>query len=122
VLPATLASPQFVTNDYGSTTAATNGGFARGAGGALSQGDSGNLLQLQDATMRAQFNQIGASNYHLLLHPNVLPAVTINIPSNQGTLLQSGRGSSSPRSTSTGGSQRSRAWRQRPIRPTCRST
>src|SRR5450759_3891213 len=92
VLGATLASPQFATNDYGSTTAATNVGFARGAGGVLSQGDSGNPLQLQDATMRAQFNQTGNSNYHLRLHPNVLPAVTINVPSNQGILLQSGRG------------------------------
>ena len=92
VVPATLASPQFATNDYGSTSAATDAGFARGAGGPLSQGDAGNQLQLQDATMRAQFNQTGNSNYHLVLHPNVLPAVTINVPSNQGTLLQSGRG------------------------------
>jgi hypothetical protein len=58
----------------------------------LSQGDAGNLLQLQDATMRAQFNQTGASPYHLILHPNVLPAVTINVPSNEGTVLQSQRG------------------------------
>jgi hypothetical protein len=92
VLGATLASPQFASNDYGSTTAATNGGFARGAGGVLSQGDAGNMLQLQDATMRAQFNKTGSSLYHLILHPNVLPAVVINVPQNQGTLLQSGRG------------------------------
>lgn len=63
-----------------------------GPGGVLSQGDAGNQLLLQDATMRAQFNQTGASNYHLILHPNVLPAVTINVPNNQGTLLESGRG------------------------------
>jgi hypothetical protein len=99
VLAATLASPQFATNDYGSTTAATAAGafpnlpaFIRGPGGALSQGDAGNQLQLEDATMRAQFNKTGSSNYHVRLHPNVLPAVTINVPSNQGTLLQSGRG------------------------------
>ena len=94
VLAATLASPQFALNDYGSTPFATAGAnnLPRGAGGALSQNDAGNLLQLQDATMRAQFNKTGGSNYHLILHPNVLPAVTINIPSNQGTLLQSGRG------------------------------
>ena len=92
VLPATLASPQFATNDYGSTTAATNSTMSMGAGGALSQGDTGNLLQLQDATMRAQFNKTGSSNYHLNLNPNVLPAVTINVPSNQGVLLESGRG------------------------------
>ena len=40
--------------------------------------------------MRSQFNEGG--DYHLILHPNILPAVTINVPSNQGTLLQSGRG------------------------------
>lgn len=36
--------------------------------------------------MRAQFNQTGGSNYHLILHPNVLPAVTINVPYGQGEL------------------------------------
>src|SRR5437016_12170535 len=87
VLGATLASPQFALNDYGSTTAATAAGAfpntpaeIRGAGGALSQDDAGNLLQLEDATMRAQFNQAGASSYHVRLHPNVMPAVTINVP------------------------------------------
>ena len=99
VLAATLASPQFGLNDYGSTPAATTAGafpnapaLIRGPGGTLSQGDLGVPLQLQDATMRAQFNRTGSSTYHLRLHPNVLPAVVINVPSNQGTLLQSGRG------------------------------
>jgi hypothetical protein len=96
VVAATLASPQFATNDYGSTPFATGNGCGlsscRGAGGALSQGDAGNQLQLEDATMRAQFNKTGASNYHTRLAPHVLPAVTINVPQNQGTLLQSGRG------------------------------
>lgn len=99
VLGATLASPQFATNDYGSTPAATAAGafpntpaLIKGPGGALSQDDAGNQLQLEDATMRAQFNQTGSSAYHVRLHPNVLPAVTINIPNNQGVLLQSGRG------------------------------
>jgi hypothetical protein len=94
VLAATLASPQFAENDYGSTPFATSGAanVPRGPGGVLSQGDAGNSLQLEDATMRAQFNQTGSSNYHVILHPNVMPAVTINVPSNQGTLLQSGRG------------------------------
>ena len=94
VLAATLASPQFALNDYGSTPWATAGApnVPRGPGGVLSQGDAGNSLQLEDATMRAQFNKTGLSNYHLILHPNVLPAVTIDVPSNQGTLLQSGRG------------------------------
>ena len=99
VLAATLASPQFALNDYGTTPAATAAGAfpalpqeIRGAGGALSQDDAGNLLQLQDATMRAQFNRTGGSSYHVRLHPNVLPTVTINVPNNQGVLLQSGRG------------------------------
>ncbi len=93
VVAATLASPQFALNDYGSTPAASVAPInARGAGGALSQGDAGNRLQLQDATMRAQFNKLGNSNYHVILRPHVLPAVTFNVPSNQGTLLQSGRG------------------------------
>ena len=99
VLPATLASPQFALNSYGKTPAATaagafpnSPGLIAGPGGVLSQGDAKNNLQLEDATMRAQFNQTGSSGYHLILHPNVLPAVTINVPSNQGVLLQSGRG------------------------------
>jgi len=94
VLAATLASPQFEANDFGSTPNATAGAanIPRGPGGALSQGDAGNLLQLEDATMRAQFNKTGASGYHVILHPNVLAPVTIDVPSNQGTLLQSGRG------------------------------
>jgi hypothetical protein len=99
VLAATLASPQFALDDYGSTPAATAAGafpntpaLIRGPGGVLSQGDAGTSLQLQDATMRAQFNEVGSSSYHLRLQPNVLPPVTINVPNNQGVLLQSGRG------------------------------
>ena len=99
VLAATLASPQFATNDYGSTPAATAAGafpnapaLIRGPGGTLSQGDAGVPLQLEDATMRAQFNKTGSSTYHVRLHANVLPAVTIDVPQNQGVLLQSGRG------------------------------
>ena len=92
VVAPTLASPQFATNDYGSTPAATNSAFARGPGGVLSQGDAGSLLQLQDATMRAQFNKTGSSSYHLRLHSTVRPPITIVVPGNQGPLLQSGRG------------------------------
>jgi hypothetical protein len=93
VLAATLNSPLFTGVDHGLTPAATNSGFARGAGGELSVGDAGQALQLQDVTMRAQFNLSSpGSPYHLRLHPNILPAVTINVPVNQGTLLQSGRG------------------------------
>lgn len=97
VVQPTLASPMFSHNDYGQTIFATLASTStqilpQGPGGVLSQGDSGLQLQLEDATMRAQFNQTGASNYHLILHPNLLPAVTINVPPNQGTLLVSGRG------------------------------
>src|SRR5262245_56140244 len=93
VLGATLASPEFALNDYGSTPFASAApALTQGPGGALSQGDAGQSLQLQDATMRAQFNKTGGSPYHVVLHPNVLPAVTIDVPSNQGTLLVSGRG------------------------------
>ena len=97
ILAATLASPQFALNDYGTTPFATASSTSttsvpRGAGGTLSQQDAGYHLQLQDATMRAQFNKTGSSTYHLILHANVLPAVTINVPANQGVLLQSGRG------------------------------
>ena len=94
VLGPTLASPVFSGNDYRSTPAATSGAsnLTRGPGGVLSQGDAGNSLQLEDATMRAQFDRTGASPYHLILHPNVLPAVTIDVPQNQGVLLESGRG------------------------------
>jgi len=92
VVQPTLASPLFSNNDYGQTLFATQESSASGPGGVLSQGDSGQQLQLEDATMRAQFNNTGASNYHLILHPNVLPAVTIDVPQNQGTLLVSGRG------------------------------
>jgi len=100
VVGPTLASPVFATNDYGSTPAATAAGsfpnapaFIRGAGGKLSQLDKGVQLQLEDATMRAQFNRVGkSSSYHVILHPNVLPAVTIDVPNNQGILIKSGRG------------------------------
>ena len=99
ILGATLASPQFALSDYGSTPAATAPGAfpnepsrIRGKGGTLSQGDAKNQLQLEDATMRAQFNQTGSSGYHLRLHANVLPARTINVPNNQGFLRQSERG------------------------------
>jgi hypothetical protein len=98
VVAPTLASPQFALNDYGSTPFATAAGafpntpaLIKGPGGALSQGDSGQLLQLQDATMRAQFNRTGANGYHLILNPIVHAAETIVVPGNRGALLQSGR-------------------------------
>ena len=96
---ATLASPVFALNDYGSTPFATAAGnfpnppfFIRGPGGVLSQNDAGNQLQLEDATMRAQFNKTGSSSYHLRLSPVVHDAITIVVPGNRGTVLQTGRG------------------------------
>ena len=94
VLGATLASPQFATNNYGSTPFATGGAAnePRSTGGVLSQGDAGISLQLEDATMRAQFNKTGSSPYHVRLSYHLLPPVTINVPQGNATLLQSGRG------------------------------
>ena len=100
VVGPTLASPVFALNDYGSTPFATAAGawpdfprLVQGPGGILSQGDSGVPLQLEDATMRAQFDKVGAgSPYHLILHPNVLPAVTLDVPQNQGVMRVSPQG------------------------------
>jgi hypothetical protein len=92
VLGATLSSPQFQASDYGKTTAATDSNGSRGKGGTLSQGDAGVQLQLQDATMRAQFNKVGPSNYHVVLSPSVQPAVVIDVPQNQGIVRKSVRG------------------------------
>jgi len=98
-LAGALASPQFALNDYGSTPFATAAGsfpnapaLIRGPGGPLSQLDAVNQLQLQDATMRAQFNKTGTSTYHVRLSPNVHDPITITVPPAKGTLLQSGRG------------------------------
>jgi hypothetical protein len=99
VVAATLASPLFALNDYGSTPFATAPGafpnlpfLIRGPGGVLSQNDAGNQLPLQDATMRAQFNKTGSSSYHLRLNPVVHDAITLVVPNGQGTVIQSGRG------------------------------
>jgi hypothetical protein len=99
VVDATLASPVFALNDYGSTPFATAAGnfpdfpaLIRGLGGVLSQNDAGNQLQLEDATMRAQFNKTGSSSYHLRLNPVVHDAITIVVPSGLGTVLQTARG------------------------------
>src|SRR5215469_1924367 len=96
VVDATLASPVFATSDYFSTPASTQRsdialktGIGFTSGGALT-GASG-PTQLEDATMRSQFNK-GGTGYHLLLSPVVHPAVTIDVPSAQATLLQTGRG------------------------------
>ena len=49
--------------------------------------------QLEDATMRSQFNQVGRSRYHLLLGtPSVLPTQTLAVPANQGVVASFGPG------------------------------
>ena len=80
---AVEASPLFQSNDY-STVPASSGGP-----GVLSPGNVG---QLEDATMRSQFNKIG-SGYHLYLgQPTVHPTVTITVPKDKGSAFMSGRG------------------------------
>src|SRR5690348_4461488 len=56
---AVLASPLFANNSYASTPSATTAMGGKGAGGALSAGNDG--VQLLDATMRSQFNKVGAT-------------------------------------------------------------
>jgi hypothetical protein len=89
VLSATLDSPQFTPGDYASADFVTSssGGFT--SGGTLSPGNNG--VQLEDATMRSQFNAQG-TGYHLILKPVVHPAVTLVVPGNQGTTIQTARG------------------------------
>jgi hypothetical protein len=81
VLNATLNSPQFKRGDYTTTSAATNATGGKGPGGALSAGNTN--VQLEDATMRSQFNKVGASPYHVILSPVVHPAITIDVPFRQ---------------------------------------
>jgi hypothetical protein len=94
VLQPTLASPLFASSDYtstpfvtNSTDGQTNNGFT--TGGALSSGNVG--VQLEDATMRSQFNKQN-TGYHVRLNPVVHDPVTIVVPSGTGTLLQTPRG------------------------------
>ena len=92
VLQATLDSPQFTSNDYTTTDFVTNpvangGGYT--VGGMLSPDNVG--VQLEDATMRSQFN-MQDTNYHLKLNPVVHPAITIVVPPNHGTTLETPRG------------------------------
>ncbi len=94
VVQPTLDSPVFTGNDYSSTPFVTNSldGKTNNSfttGGPLSSGNTNN--QLEDATMRSQFNKQGTS-YHVLLHPVVHDPITIVVPGNQGTLIQTPRG------------------------------
>jgi hypothetical protein len=90
VVAATLQSPQFTNENYATTPHATSAAGGFNSGGALSAGNDG--VQLEDATMRSQFNRVGASAYHVILHPTVRPAMTIDVSANHGVLRQSARG------------------------------
>jgi len=91
ILQPTLNSPVFTNNDYASTQFVSDPAVANGhaTGGSLSPGNPSN--QLEDATMRSQFNEQG-TGYHLLLNPVLHPSITINVPGSQGTLIQTARG------------------------------
>ena len=91
---AVEASPIFQNNNYSKVAGYTvdNGdGYDRASGksGSLSQGNSG---QLEDATMRSQFNKVG-SGYHVLLgEPTIHPTVTLDVPQDKGSAYVSRRG------------------------------
>ena len=89
VVQPTLDSPVFASHDYASTNFVTSaaGGFT--GGGPLLSGNTSN--QLEDATMRAQFGKSG-TNYHVILSPVTHPAITIVVPGNEGTTIETGRG------------------------------
>ncbi len=91
---AVEASPLFQTNDYSTVPGYTvdNGdGYDRNSGtpGVLSPGNVG---QLEDATMRSQFNKVGSSYHVLLAQPTVHPTVTMKVPAGKGSAYVSGRG------------------------------
>jgi hypothetical protein len=80
---AVQASPLFQSNDYSYVSNSSGGP------GVLSPGNVG---QLQDITMRSQFNKIG-SGYHVLLgRPAVHAAETIQVPQGKGSAFRSSRG------------------------------
>jgi hypothetical protein len=88
-----LASPLFQTNTDFSGTRAITDWMGRVRTRPLSMPpfplSSGNTGQLIDATMRAQFDQVG-SDYHLLLDaPTVYDPVTIDVSADHGITLVS---------------------------------
>lgn len=85
--PTPTSPPVTMPYSYVSTAAASTGMGGPGAGGMLSAGNSG--VQLLDATMRAQFNKVTSSSYHLVLDPAVHDPVAIDIPDDKGTTVTS---------------------------------
>jgi len=82
-----LASPLFKEGNYSTTAATSTSTGAKGAGGSLSAGN--NDVQLLDAEMRSEFNEVGTA-YHLVLkRPEVHAPITIAVPAAVGTTLTS---------------------------------
>jgi hypothetical protein len=89
IVDQVLGSPVFAINDYSSTVAASTAMMGRGPGGPLSAENDG--VQLLDATMRSQFNQVG-TGYHLLLSPQVHKPVAITVPPSSHPTTLTSRG------------------------------
>ena len=89
VVQPTLESPLFASHDYASTNFVTSAAGWFTSGGPLLSGNASN--QLEDATMRAQFGKSG-TNYHVILNPVAHPAITIVVPGNEGTTIETARG------------------------------
>jgi hypothetical protein len=84
-IAAVTASPMFKDNDYSSVPGSSGGP------GVLSPGNVG---QLQDVTMRSQFNKV-RTGYHVLLgEPAVHATQTIQVPASKGSafVTQTGTG------------------------------
>jgi hypothetical protein len=82
---AVQASPIFQDNDYS---------YVNGSSGGPGVLSPGNVGQLEDVTMRSQFNKV-QSSYHVLLgQPVVHPTVTIQVPASKGSafVTQTGTG------------------------------
>lgn len=80
-----VGSPIFQTADYSRTKKSSGGS------GTLSPGNTS--VQYEDAIMRSQFNRTGTDTYHVKLgQPTVEPAISISVPSNQGSAYKNSRG------------------------------
>ncbi len=79
------ASPVFQNNSYSTVKLSRKGKK-------LALSNDAGTTQLEDATMRSQFN-VTNSTFHLLLgQPTVLPTQTISVPANQGIIASFGSG------------------------------
>jgi hypothetical protein len=80
---AVEASPMFNDNDYS---------YVPGSSGGPGVLSSGNVGQLEDVTMRSQFNKVG-TGYHVLLgQPTVHATETIQVPANKGSAFRTTTG------------------------------